>query len=149
MPLDSSPVMDNRIYTGQLTAVTSLISQVSLWLPDAQKELQTLKDLPENWDSYGSPKLTNEASKRAAGLLHELACFGMPKPDLFPVSGGGLQLEWQRENRELEIEVLPDGSIEYLKVFPDGKMEEGKAIAADVLTLAQWFRQSENTVMSV
>ena len=59
MPLDSSPVMDNRIYTGQLTAVTSLTSQVSLWLPDAQKELQMLKDLPENWDSYGSPKLTN------------------------------------------------------------------------------------------
>lgn len=149
MPLDSSPAITNQIYTGQLSAVTSLTSEISLWLQDAQKELQTLKNLPENWDSYGSPQITIEAGKKAADLLTELARFGMSKPKLFPVSGGGLQLEWQKTDRELEIEILPDGSIEFLIVDQNGEMREGSAIGGDILRLSQWYRQSGNNVMNL
>ena len=149
MPFDSYPVINNQSYTGQLSAATPIISEMSLWLQDSQKELQTLKDLPRNWDSYGSPEITNKASKKVADLLHTLACFGLNKPNLFPVSGGGLQLEWQNAERELEIEVLPEGDIEFLIVDKNGKMKEGKAIEGDILRLARWFRTGENNVMSL
>lgn len=149
MPFDSYPAINNQIYTGQLSAVTPITSEMSLWLQDSQKELQNLKTLPENWDSYGSPQITNQASKKVADLLHNLACFGLNKPNLFPVSGGGLQLEWQNGERELEIEVLPDGTIEFLIVNENEEMKEGKATEGDILRLAQWFRVGKNNVMSL
>jgi hypothetical protein len=149
MSYDSSVSINNHIYTGQLSVVTSLTSEISFWLQDAQKELQALKKMPENWDSYGSPEITNEASKKVADLLGELARFGMSKPNIFPVSGGGLQLEWQKNARELEIEILPDGNIEFLIVDQNGEMREGKAIGGDVLRLTQWYSRNGNNVMNL
>lgn len=144
MPLDSSPEINtNRIYTSELSKATSLVSYINLWLEDSQDELHKLKELPENWDSYGSPRIKDISVTTTANLLIDLAKFGMPKPQIFPVSGGGLQLEWQRNMRELEIEVLPDGSIEYLKVYEDGEMTEDSIDKTNVWQLVKWFRESE------
>jgi hypothetical protein len=144
MPLDSSPEINfSNIYTGELSKATSLISYINLWLEDSQDELHKLKELPENWDSYGSPRIKDVSVKTTADLLINLAKLGMPKPYLFPVSGGGLQLEWQQSNRELEIEVLPDGRIEYLKVYEDGKMTESTIDKMYVWQLVKWFRENE------
>lgn len=144
MPLDSSPDINvSRIYTGELSKATSLVSYINSWLKDSQDELHKLRELPENWDSYASPRIKDVSVKTTADLLIALAKFEMPKPQIFPVSGGGLQLEWQRNKRELEIEVLPDGSIEYLKVFEDGEMIEGSIDKANVWQLVKWFRENE------
>lgn len=148
MPLDSSPEINvSRIYTGELSKATPLVSYINLWLEDSQNELHKLKELPENWDRYGSPKIENRAVKTTADLLTNLAKFGMPKPRIFPVSGGGLQLEWQQNSRELEIEVLPDGKIEYLKVYEDGEMTEGVINEANVWQLVKWFRANEQPIL--
>lgn len=50
--------------------------------------------------------------------------YAIPSMRIDPVSGGGVQLEWGIGARSLEIEILPDGSVEYLVV--EGKdMLEG------------------------
>ena len=149
MPLDSFPAINNQSFTGQFSEVTPITSEMSLWLQDSQNELQRLKNLPKNWDSYGSSEITDKASKKTADLLHKSACLGLNKPNLFPVSGGGLQLEWQNAGRELEIEILPEGDIEFLIVDENGKMKEGRAVEADILRLARWYRMGENNVMSL
>ncbi len=147
MAFDAYPAIENQIYTGQLSAVSSLTSVLSLWLQGAQQELMLLDSMTEGWDSYGSPPISAEARKKMADLLHEFARVGMSRPELFPVSGGGLQVEWKNGGRELEIEVLPNADLEYLIIAEDGKMKEGKAIQEDIFRLARWFREGEAKVM--
>lgn len=48
----------------------------------------------------------------------------LPTPHISPVPGGGIQFEWQKGYRELELEILPNRSIEFL-VVTEGDMTEG------------------------
>ena len=77
------------------------------------KELDVLRNLSPNWDSYGSPPLTDAAYTRARNFLLSLTNEAKP-PIIVPVSGGGVQFEWESHGRELEVEFLQNGEIEYL-----------------------------------
>lgn len=141
MPLDSIPETNiNQIYTGDLSKVTSLVSYINEWLEDSQNQLHQLSKLPENWDSYGSSRIKPTSVEKTADLLIDLAKFGMPTPSIFPVSGGGIQLEWQKGKRELEIEILPNGEIEFLKVYENGEMQEGRISKQYIWQLVRWFK---------
>jgi hypothetical protein len=65
-----------------------------------------------------------------------------PEPRVVPVPGGGLQFEWQTATRELELEVLPDGSVEFLTVAGE-HMQEGPVSsdqAEEVRRLIGWLK---------
>jgi len=72
-------------------------------------ELDELAGLPENWDGHGSPPIRATAKETVFKLLELLDQLDMPVPHFAPVSGGGLQLEWQQGKRELELEIFPQG----------------------------------------
>lgn len=42
------------------------------------------------------------------------------------IPGGGMQIEWHTPTRGLEIEILPDGSIGYVKIEGD-EYDDGSA----------------------
>ena len=84
------------------------------WLITTRQSLARLAALPNNWDGYGSPALTRAAIQAAHRLLKTLEQLPLPAPQVFPVTGGGLSFSWQQGNRELDIEILPDGSAQYL-----------------------------------
>ena len=58
------------------------------------------------------------------GMIAELSVHDLPSPGVFPVPGGGVQLEWQFGDRYLEIEFAPDGSAGYLAVSETGEKDE-------------------------
>ena len=95
------------------------------WLREALAGLQRLADFPEDWDGYGSPALTGEAIGQARQVILELARAGVLSPDIRPVSGGGVQLEWRHAGRELELGILPNGDLEFLVVLDGNHMVEG------------------------
>lgn len=100
--------------------------------------------LPAGWDGRGSPPLSEPAKAVAAGLVSQIDLESLPTPHVGPVSGGGLQFEWQVGPRELEIEVLPDGSIEYLAVLEGTQMLEGavgEGAGAVLDALLRWLMQ--------
>jgi hypothetical protein len=72
--------------------------------------------LPDNWDSYGSPHIQEVAAQRILEILSAAQTEYSPIPRIVPVSGGGMQVEWGVGNCELEVEALPDGSVEFLLV---------------------------------
>jgi hypothetical protein len=84
--------------------------------PPWLKALAELARLPDNWDGYGSPPLQPRALSTAIRLLSAIDADELPTPELCPVTGGGIGITWQLPPRRLEIEVLPDGSLEYLAV---------------------------------
>jgi hypothetical protein len=88
------------------------------------EQLLQLLDLPVNWDSYGSRCIDRRAVASGILLLVQIMGEDVPTPQVCPVPGGGVQLEWQRANRALELEALPDGSVQFLTVDGD-RMEEG------------------------
>ena len=62
--------------------------------------VQSLRDLPLNWDSYGSPKIGEGALKVLQGL------------QVVPTSPGGIQVEWHCNGYDLEIEFNAAGGLE-------------------------------------
>lgn len=98
----------------------------SEWQETAIKCVLKVLNLPLNWDSYGSPPPTKKAMGSAIKLLQSIDLENFQVPNVVPVSGGGIQIEWTIEDRELELEFLPDGSIEFLKCENGEPFEEGK-----------------------
>lgn len=97
-------------------------SDVSARLRASLRRIGELERLDENWDGYGSPRLKPTALARAVRLLILSDAHDAPLPFIGPVSGGGIQIEWSTATRELELEILPNGTLEYVKVDEAGHM---------------------------
>jgi len=100
------------------------------WFLSSVNTVMALSKLPPGWDSYGSEPVSGEASTQALRVLSLLSGQRSTTPHIGPVAGGGLQMEWTNDHRALELEVRPDGSVEFLRVYDDDRMEEGQ-IAPD------------------
>lgn len=103
------------------------------WLSSAVADLARIAELPPGWDGYDSPQLSVPEREQAAQLLASLPYSDLPAPNIVPVSGGGIQIEWQHGGRELELEVVAGAQeIIFLQVYEDGTTEEGSYPIADV-----------------
>ena len=111
----SQRAMGELSTNAQLSAIVPLL-MVSPVFAESLRTISELARLPDNWDSYGSPKVQPAAVQRAIEVLAAAQAESVPAPRIVPVAGGGLQIEWDAGPRELEIEVLPGGGIEVLMV---------------------------------
>ena len=92
------------------------ISGSSAKIPNVVKlaieELDELAQLGENWDSYGAYSPSKRSLVGACQLINELLDKDTPKPDIFPVPNGNVQIEWSCSGIELEIEVISSTNCE-------------------------------------
>jgi hypothetical protein len=110
--------------------VTSLVD-VNPRLSTSLKTIARLAQLEDNWDGYGSPPLLPVAIARAIHVLKISDKETPPVPHIGPVTGGGIQIEWSTTARDLELEILPEGSLEYVLVDETGQTDEGEIPAND------------------
>ena len=101
-----------------------------------------MTELEQNWDGYGSPPIGARVFETTVFLLGRFAIEAnrLPVPNLAPVTGGGLHLEFGVGSKELEIEVLPDSSIEVF--LTEGHFEQESQMRADwlnVTAVADWL----------
>ncbi|MGB2806225.1 MAG: hypothetical protein WBC22_00675 [Sedimentisphaerales bacterium] len=96
------------------------------WLAKAKYDLDRIMKLPDNWDSYGSPSIPEVLYKNAKDFLISLEVEDIEPPFVVPVSGGGIQFEWQNMARELEIEFVQSNVFGYLKIIDDEPVDEGQ-----------------------
>ena len=83
-----------------------------------------------NWDTYGSAPVANWVIDAAIWLVGEISVENLPTPRVVPVSGGGLQLEWSNANKELELYLSPDRSIEVLKIRDGVPIDDGEILVS-------------------
>ncbi len=103
-------------------------------------QLKALKALPASWDGHGSPPIHPLCLAVAEGVLRALKRFHGPY--VVPLSGGGVQLEWQIGTRFLYLDVvfLPDQGmpcVRYLfgvAAYPEG-WQEGELHGLDMAQL--------------
>jgi hypothetical protein len=110
------------------------------WQTQAQKGLFRLKRLGKNWDGEGSLPPSTLAIDSTSELLVSIPFEDLPVPFVSPTSVGGVQLEWAQNGRELEIEILPDGLMEFLTVVNGDPQNEGPITREQVPSLARWLR---------
>ena len=120
-------------------------SRATRWQLRVLGSVLRLRNLPQSWDTYGSPRLQYGAQESAADLIALLALDEPPLPHVSPVPGGGVQFEWEFRNRALEIEILADGTMEFLAVAEDGFMTEGPLAYThtQVPRLIRWLKSSD------
>ena len=110
------------------------------WQIEPIKKILGVLLLPENWDSYGGQIPTREAAETAIQIIASIVQEDPPRPRVVPLGTGGIQLEWKKGERELEVECGPDGSVEALRIEGDA---EGKSCSArtsaDVASLFAWL----------
>ncbi len=99
----------------------------------ALRKLEELKNLPEDWDSYGADPISPNAIAKAKSIITSvMIAFGgiignvVQLSDVIPIADGGVQLEWVGPHAELEIEISPNGNIGllYISVSEDRRIYE-------------------------
>lgn len=70
---------------------------------DLRERIDSLAELEENWDSYGSAPISLFAIVAAKQIASGWCAV--------PLNGGGVQLEVHVPGGELEIEICPHGNI--------------------------------------
>ncbi len=84
------------------------------------EQLEAMRCLSENWDGYGGAPPRPQAIDLAQDfvrLLEVLRKASEPNAQALyvsPTRTGGVQIDWEDRFREHEIEIYPDGSIEFL-----------------------------------
>ena len=112
-------------------------------LDQAVERLRELSLLPDGWDGYGGPRITESAKRMAFALLSRMRSYAaMPTMQLDPVSGGGLQFAWEIGPRGLEVEILPDGTVEFLAAIGSDMVEGPLNDSETLLALLRWLLRS-------
>ena len=105
-----------------LTVEVSRATMRSEWFHHLLWRLRSLLDLRPDWNGYGERAVHPASAKRVVALLNEISYVG-ETPAVVPLSDGGLQLEWHREGRNLEVEVPPSGPAVAWFYTPDEEDE--------------------------
>lgn len=122
--------------TDSINTATSLIEK-------AFGDLDELATLRVDWDSYGSPKISDDLIMAAKRFLYQLEFEFIAAPRVVPISGGGIQFEWEMGERELELEFIDSDNIGYLKVCNEEPIEENQFNRNDFnagRNIIQWLK---------
>ncbi len=95
------------------SAVTTTTTDWS-WIPRLVDRVRELLGLARNWDSYDAEPIGAEAAMTAALIAHASIMKGAPYPFIVPTVEGGVQLEWQQHDRDLEVEILSPTEVNVL-----------------------------------
>src|SRR5712664_3581065 len=88
------------------------VGETAPWMREALRRVNAFAELQAGWDGGRSPAIGAAVLVFARKLVVTAAQVeDAPAPHLAPVAGGGVQLEWHLEHKELEIEVLPSGVV--------------------------------------
>lgn len=109
-----------------------------------KNDLRRLAALEHNWDTYGAPPINADILASVERFVTSLyAVIDFPKPTVVPCSNGGVQLEWNRDNKTLELEFESPDTVHYLRWQPaDGIEDEDLCPVSNtchLVRLVKWF----------
>jgi hypothetical protein len=97
--------------------------------------------LPENWDGEGAAKIDREAINQALTAINQLLDRNTPAPSVVPTPESGVQMEWHRRGKDLEIEFYPDGRKEFY-YFDEATQEEHEGLVGSSFSLLRKYLES-------
>ena len=111
----------------------------SQWVLELKERFDDLTSLPPGWDGYAGRPVTFHCAMFAANLIERLFVAGVPAPQLVPGGDGTLQIEWHRNQFDVEIDVLaPYDVLAVRRNNRTGEVEELE-LHMDFLPLSEWI----------
>jgi hypothetical protein len=105
---DVASVTSSAHSRGRRDAPEPVKAALPAWLLPTICALEDLLHLPGNWDGYGAVRIKEQIAENALLVLVEIMEDDAPVPSVVPLSDGGIQVEWHRRGRNLEIEFPAD-----------------------------------------
>ncbi len=112
------------------------------WLQGHLAQIDQMRDLRANWDSYGALPVDLDSIALAKSLLSQLAYVDtLEAPTVTASSAGNVAFCWDDGERSLDLEVRPDGILEYayLNESQPALDEEGETCDEDALTFLAYL----------
>lgn len=114
-------------------------NQGSRWTTQLEERFDKLTSLPRGWDGYTGRPVSFRCAHFAANLIDRLFVDGVPAPQLVPGGDGTLQLEWHRNQFDVEIDVLaPCDVLAVRRNLITGLVEELE-LQTDFTALSEWI----------
>jgi hypothetical protein len=110
------------------------------WRDQALDELKNLSNLSRPTDEWTPRQPSDAASSQAKAVLFKVDETKMPPPYLMATIDGGIDFEWTRNEREMDLIISSGGEIEYMKLVDKAPVEEAHLKSfADLDTLCDWL----------
>lgn len=110
------------------------------WMPWALEQLDELRELEADWDSYGADPIAPRAIALATNLLYLVdeklsgVAFEQSWPQIVaPRADGGVQIEWGTPPTQIAVHADPSGNLGYLY-----KAQHGEATQYEEKQSATW-----------
>jgi hypothetical protein len=115
-----------------------------LYDPWLREQLDLLRGLQTGWDGYQAPPPARDIIDAVGRFINEvLSSHFVPRPTVVPTMSGGVQLEWHKGTRSLELEFESSDRIHYLRWDPQREIEDEEFIRVDDRSqadmLIRWF----------
>lgn len=110
------------------------------WRDQALDELRNFANLSRPTDEWTPRQPSDAASTQVKSILNRVDETRMPPPYLMATIDGGIDLEWTRNEREMDLTVDSGGAIGYIKLVDKAPIEGGPlAQFADIDNLCDWL----------
>lgn len=125
------------------TAADPEAPEADEFLVFVEARVRELRGLRADWNSYGAPALDAKVLDSVAPFLRQARDLlkdydlVLPPPFIAPTSAGHVQLEWEIENRYLELEFASEDEHHFLKEW-EAQSREGRADKWTGLNLIRW-----------
>ena len=96
-----------------------------------EAQLNALLQLAEGWDARRGQPVELAAVRGSVAVLAALMDETSAPPQVFPLSDGGLQIEWHIGGNDIEIEVDCDGEVHVLATTTSGETIAEGVVDAD------------------
>jgi hypothetical protein len=109
------------------------------WFMPVLQGFANLAALTQGWDGSTAHRIDRPTINRALSAIEQILPSQAPPPSVVPIPNSGLQIEWHRNGRDLEIEFNPDGAIEFY-YFDEGTQEEkGGHVGPNFINVTDFF----------
>lgn len=113
----------------------------SPWLEALRGRLDEVVSLSFGWDGYAGRSVSFTNAAFAANFLNRLFISDVPPPFVVPGADGTLQLEWHRNNFDIEIDILgANDVVANRKNLLTGEEEEVE-LGSNFAIVATWLQE--------
>lgn len=137
---ESGELVDGAENTSEgLYSVMAIRDRPADWRLDCLDRIQRLGELQANWNSYGANRVDFDSIGAAMALakwFSQVTGIESPRVAASPAGHVALSWEWADRARELDLEVLPDGTLRYSYLDEKRPDEDREDVTADPRLIA-------------
>jgi hypothetical protein len=109
------------------------------WFMPVLQAFANLATLAVGWDGYGAANIGAATINRALRAIEQLLPQDAPAPSIVPIPDSGLQIEWHRNHRDLEIEFRPGGDVGFYYFDENNGEEHEGPVGPNFVTVKEYL----------